>query len=115
MLATLDGPMSTTELAGRLGVTPSAVSQHLKVLLRSGLLTRSRARPGRALRPNGGRGPADGSMTGGTDHRGHREQPVRWPPRTTSPPPEIRSGPTRAERQNGTPGRSLLARLGEAP
>ncbi|WP_329089101.1 ArsR/SmtB family transcription factor [Streptosporangium sp. NBC_01469] len=42
LLAILDGPMSTTELAGRLGVTPSAVSQHLKVLLRSGLLTRSR-------------------------------------------------------------------------
>ncbi|WP_248959655.1 ArsR/SmtB family transcription factor [Sphaerisporangium perillae] len=42
LLATLDGPMSTTELARQLGVTPSAASQQLRVLLRSGLLTRSR-------------------------------------------------------------------------
>lgn len=43
LLATLAGPMSTTELARRLGVTPSAVSQHLAVLLRSGLVSRARA------------------------------------------------------------------------
>ncbi|GII82113.1 transcriptional regulator [Sphaerisporangium siamense] len=42
LLATLDDPMSTSELARRHGVTPSAVSQHLAVLRRNGLLSRSR-------------------------------------------------------------------------
>ncbi|GII61162.1 transcriptional regulator [Sphaerisporangium krabiense] len=42
LLATLDDPMSTSELARRHGVTPSAVSQHLAVLCRNGLLSRSR-------------------------------------------------------------------------
>ncbi|GAA3574748.1 DUF5937 family protein [Nonomuraea rosea] len=42
LLATLDEPMSTTELARRHGVTPSAVSQHLAVLRRAGLLSRAR-------------------------------------------------------------------------
>lgn len=42
LLVILDEPMSTTELARRHGVTPSAVSQHLGVLRRSGLLTRTR-------------------------------------------------------------------------
>ncbi|MGW0481457.1 helix-turn-helix domain-containing protein [Nonomuraea sp. NPDC003214] len=43
LLATLDDPMSTSELARRHGVTPSAVSQHLAVLRRNGLLSRTRA------------------------------------------------------------------------
>jgi hypothetical protein len=47
VLRALDGPTSTTELARRLGVTASAVSQHLAVLHRSGLL--SKARAGRAV------------------------------------------------------------------
>jgi DNA-binding transcriptional ArsR family regulator len=47
LLTMLTGPLSTTELARRLGVTPGAVSQHLAVLLRAGLL--SRARAGRAV------------------------------------------------------------------
>jgi hypothetical protein len=47
LLALLGEPASTTELAGRLGVTPSAVSQHLQVLAAAGLVTRARA--GRAV------------------------------------------------------------------
>lgn len=47
LLGILDEPASTTELAGRLGVTPSAVSQHLRVLAAAGLVTRARA--GRAV------------------------------------------------------------------
>jgi DNA-binding transcriptional ArsR family regulator len=47
LLAMLDHPASTTDLAGRLGVTPSAVSQHLQVLAATGLV--SRARVGRAV------------------------------------------------------------------
>ncbi|MGY0230313.1 helix-turn-helix domain-containing protein [Longispora urticae] len=43
VLAGLDGPASTTELARRLGVTPSAVSQQLGVLRRAGLVARARA------------------------------------------------------------------------
>jgi Mn-dependent DtxR family transcriptional regulator len=39
----LDGPASTTDLARRLNVTPSAVSQHLAVLRATGLVGRSRA------------------------------------------------------------------------
>lgn len=42
LLRVLAEPSSTTDLAGRLGVTPSAVSQQLRVLAHSGLLTRSR-------------------------------------------------------------------------
>ncbi|WP_018349035.1 ArsR/SmtB family transcription factor [Longispora albida] len=47
LLAALDGPASTTELARRLGVTPSAISQHLAVLRRNGLV--SKARSGRVV------------------------------------------------------------------
>jgi biotin operon repressor len=47
LLAELGEPASTTELARRLGVTPSAVSQHLQVLAAAGLVTRARA--GRAV------------------------------------------------------------------
>jgi hypothetical protein len=47
LLDLLDEPASTTELAARLGVTPSAVSQHLQVLAAAGLVTRARA--GRAV------------------------------------------------------------------
>jgi DNA-binding transcriptional ArsR family regulator len=47
LLAMLGDPASTTELAARLGVTPSAVSQHLHVLAAAGLVTRARA--GRAV------------------------------------------------------------------
>ncbi|NJP88340.1 winged helix-turn-helix transcriptional regulator [Nonomuraea sp. FMUSA5-5] len=43
LLATLDGPTSTTELAHRHGVTPGAISQHLAVLRRAGLVSRTRA------------------------------------------------------------------------
>lgn len=43
LLALLDEPASTTELAVRLGVTPSAVSQHLRVLAAAGLVSRTRA------------------------------------------------------------------------
>jgi DNA-binding transcriptional ArsR family regulator len=47
MLLMLGEPVSTTELARQLGVTPGAVSQHLKVLLDAGLA--SRARHGRSV------------------------------------------------------------------
>jgi DNA-binding MarR family transcriptional regulator len=47
LLALLGEPASTTGLASRLGVTPSAVSQHLQVLAAAGLVTRTRA--GRAV------------------------------------------------------------------
>ncbi|WP_344074635.1 ArsR/SmtB family transcription factor [Streptomyces crystallinus] len=43
LLLALDGPASTTELARRLSVTPSAVSHHLSVLHRTGLVSRARA------------------------------------------------------------------------
>jgi DNA-binding transcriptional ArsR family regulator len=36
------GPMGSKELAGRLGVTPAAVSQHLKLLKHAGLVRRER-------------------------------------------------------------------------
>ncbi|SFE01850.1 Helix-turn-helix domain-containing protein [Actinopolyspora alba] len=42
LLALLDEPTPTVELARRLGVTASAVSQHLRVLYDSGLLIRIR-------------------------------------------------------------------------
>jgi len=42
LLAMLAEPASTTELAARLGVTASAVSQHLAVLLATRLVTRAR-------------------------------------------------------------------------
>ncbi|MFD7988455.1 ArsR family transcriptional regulator [Kitasatospora indigofera] len=42
LLALLAEPASTTELAGRLGVTPGAVSQHLAVLFDTRLVTRAR-------------------------------------------------------------------------
>ncbi|GAA4992820.1 DUF5937 family protein [Kitasatospora paranensis] len=47
LLAMLDEPTSTTELARRLGVTPGAVSQHLSVLAATRLV--SRARHGRVV------------------------------------------------------------------
>ncbi|MFD0630476.1 ArsR/SmtB family transcription factor [Catenulispora yoronensis] len=43
----LDQPVSTTELARLLAVTPGAVSQHLKVLSDAGLT--ARARHGRSV------------------------------------------------------------------
>ena len=43
LLALLDRPSSTTELAARLDVTPSAVNQHLQALARAGLLGRVRS------------------------------------------------------------------------
>jgi DNA-binding transcriptional ArsR family regulator len=44
LLHMLDEPLPTIEIARRLKVTPSAVSQHLQVLHNSGLLTRARDR-----------------------------------------------------------------------
>lgn len=44
MLQMLEEPLPTVELARRLKVTPSAVSQHLKVLHATGLVTRARDR-----------------------------------------------------------------------
>jgi hypothetical protein len=42
LLGWLDEPLATAEIARRLGVTPSAVSQHLQVLHATGLVTRAR-------------------------------------------------------------------------
>jgi len=42
LLLLLDEPLPTVEIARRLTVTPSAVSQHLQVLYAAGLLTRTR-------------------------------------------------------------------------
>ena len=47
LLGALRSPATTTALARRLGVTPSAVSQHLAVLHRGGLVDRQRS--GRAV------------------------------------------------------------------
>jgi DNA-binding transcriptional ArsR family regulator len=47
VLQALDAPESTTDLARRLGVTASAVSQHLAVLHRGGLV--AKARVGRSV------------------------------------------------------------------
>ena len=47
LLTLLDRPATTTELAHRLSVSPSAVSQHLRVLHSAGLL--NRARNGRSV------------------------------------------------------------------
>ena len=47
LLAALRSPATTTALAGRLGVTPGAVSQHLAVLHRGGLVDKRRS--GRAV------------------------------------------------------------------
>ena len=47
LLAHTDLPMSTTQLAAMLGLTAAAVSQHLSVLHKSGLVTRQRS--GRAV------------------------------------------------------------------
>jgi DNA-binding transcriptional ArsR family regulator len=44
ILSALDAPQSTTELAQRLGLTPGAVSQHLKVLANAGLAASHRER-----------------------------------------------------------------------
>ncbi|MEA2156149.1 MAG: hypothetical protein QOE11_2289 [Solirubrobacteraceae bacterium] len=43
MLEALAAPISTTELSRRMGITPSATSQHLKTLAGAGLVSRSRA------------------------------------------------------------------------
>ncbi len=43
VLAALNGPATTTDLARRLGVTASAISQHLAVLNRAGLVAKARA------------------------------------------------------------------------
>lgn len=43
LLTALEHPASSTELAGRLGVSTSAVNQHLRVLRDAGLLTSARA------------------------------------------------------------------------
>ncbi|MFD0851949.1 ArsR/SmtB family transcription factor, partial [Actinomadura adrarensis] len=42
LLVLLDDALPTVELARRLKVTPSAVSQHLRVLHENGLVTRTR-------------------------------------------------------------------------
>ncbi|MET9604209.1 helix-turn-helix domain-containing protein [Streptomyces sp. NPDC006512] len=42
LLGLLEEPLPTVEAARRLGVTPSAVSQHLRVLYATGLVTRAR-------------------------------------------------------------------------
>ncbi|THA77305.1 winged helix-turn-helix domain-containing protein [Streptomyces sp. A0592] len=42
LLGLLEEPLATVTVAGRLGVTPSAVSQHLRVLNATGLVTRTR-------------------------------------------------------------------------
>lgn len=42
LLGLLDAPLPTVEIARRTGVTPSAVSQHLRVLYATGLVTRAR-------------------------------------------------------------------------
>ncbi|MGP3979020.1 ArsR/SmtB family transcription factor [Streptomyces sp. 8N114] len=42
LLRLLEEPLATTEIARRLRVTPSAVSQHLRVLYATGLVTRAR-------------------------------------------------------------------------
>jgi DNA-binding transcriptional ArsR family regulator len=42
LLGLLDEPLPTVEIARRLTVTPSAVSQHLRVLHATGLVTRAR-------------------------------------------------------------------------
>ncbi|MEV4755125.1 helix-turn-helix domain-containing protein [Micromonospora sp. NPDC049559] len=42
LLGLLDEPLATVEVARRLAVTPSAVSQHLRVLHATGLVTRTR-------------------------------------------------------------------------
>ncbi|MEU0091894.1 winged helix-turn-helix domain-containing protein [Kribbella sp. NPDC006257] len=47
LLTQLDGPRSTTERAGRTGLTPGGVSQHLSALRADGLVTAHRA--GRAV------------------------------------------------------------------
>jgi DNA-binding transcriptional ArsR family regulator len=47
LLSALRSPATTTALARRLGVTPSAVSQHLAVLHRGGLVDKRRS--GRAV------------------------------------------------------------------
>ncbi|NUR89658.1 MAG: helix-turn-helix transcriptional regulator [Nonomuraea sp.] len=47
LLVMLEAPASSTELAGRLGVTPSAVNQHLRTLRTAGLL--ASARHGRSV------------------------------------------------------------------
>ncbi|WP_341829922.1 helix-turn-helix domain-containing protein [Streptomyces hainanensis] len=43
LLLLVEEPLATVELARRLGVTPSAVSQHLRVLHANGLVSRDRA------------------------------------------------------------------------
>lgn len=63
LLGLLDEPLPTIELARRLGVTASAVSQHLGVLYATGLV--SRARHGRQVLYR--RSPLGDRLTGGAD------------------------------------------------
>jgi hypothetical protein len=44
ILAALDAPQSTTELAAQVGLTAGGVSQHLSVLVRAGVVVRQRER-----------------------------------------------------------------------
>jgi len=60
LLQMLDEPLSTVEIARRLRVTPSAVSQHLQVLHATGLLSRARDRRNVLYR----RSPAGDQLTG---------------------------------------------------
>lgn len=79
MLLMLGEPVSTTELARQLGVTPGAVSQHLKVLSDAGLT--SRARHGRSVLY--GRSPLGDSLAGMSQtgavrsHRGEADDAAR--------------------------------------
>ncbi|MGC3860808.1 ArsR family transcriptional regulator [Micromonospora chersina] len=63
LLGLLDEPLATVEIARRLTVTPSAVSQHLRVLHATGLVTR--ARDGRHVLYR--RSPLGDQLAGGGD------------------------------------------------
>jgi DNA-binding transcriptional ArsR family regulator len=64
ILQMLDEPLPTVEIARRLKITSSAVSQHLQVLHTTGLLTR--ARDGRHVLYR--RAPIGDQLIGNTDH-----------------------------------------------
>jgi DNA-binding transcriptional ArsR family regulator len=65
LLQMLDEPLPTVEIARRLKVTPSAVSQHLQVLHTTGLVTRARDRRQVLYR----RAPIGDQLIGATDGR----------------------------------------------
>ncbi|MFF4317900.1 ArsR family transcriptional regulator [Streptomyces sp. NPDC001568] len=69
LLVLLEEPLPTIEIARRLDVTPSAVSQHLRVLHATGLVTR--ARDGRHVLYR--RSPLGDRLTGRTEHRDLRD------------------------------------------